>query len=1441
MAHTVSGANLSDIITRLNAVDEQHPFEAETYADWATEAGDVVTVTRGNDSYTSTVHTSKTVWKGAPQTTLTSTGNQERDAVNKVSKSKYSSLSSITNSQNVYQAIITSYNGMTAGLVLASSSASLYVQDMYNQMKSGLDLTSSSAHLYVIDAYNQMSAGLALTSSSAALYVDNAYAQMRSGLDLTSSTAHLYVQDAYNQMSSGLALTSSSAALYVENMYTQMKSGLDLTSSSAALYVDNVYEQMKAGLDLTSSSAALYVDNKYTQMSSGLELSSSSAAVYVDNKYTQMSSGLALSSSSATVYVNNKYTQMQSGLALTSSSAAVYVNNKYTQMTSGLKLASSSAAVYVNNKYTQMTSGLKLTSSSAAVYARSLYDQMKSGLSLTASSAALFVEGKTSRAAIIETINDTTGVSKTKIEASIVDIDGDTIVDYLSGQELDVDSLTASVVNAEELYLGKDDLEDVIYAFTGVEKKVDGDEITLKFSRIKGDPVEVTFNKAAQVGSYVVSNWSGNLLTVEPSESGSESYSARIGSRFNYYNNQYYIEAFKTENGSTTSISNTTTYYQIGFSRAGTQADPFTRTTTAIIVDSSGNRIISTPTKSLSLFWDAAETSGRQSATLGDSWGESNGTHTVYNTSNIGNAIITRITSVVESETPQAGTTIYYVKTKSQKTSEGSATDRLKKVISLNTGGIINDSRTITLYFDNEATGLSYNCTDFSMGKQAATLSDEWDGGTHTVYNVYNANRQLVTEITSVFESETPQAGTTVYYVSTKSQRSDEQSATNRIRKTISLDPGTVSSGNRTITLKFDNQATGLTYSCPDYGNGMKAATLDDGWNGGVHTVYNTSNSSNDLVTTITSVCESDSGVYSIKTMSQKTGEGSATERLRKTISLSPGTLDTGLGRRTITFNFNNAATGLTYTCNDYASGSPVSGTASGKTGSSYDWTFRIRKGDGTSKDLTINASPIYSDARVGYVMPTQRLNQDTWPTSSGTRSIPAGTYCNGAQTLLAVSTENITPDKIKKGVRVRVGDSQDGGRIKDVTGEYEGLVPARTVQEDFYSVSTNTRYIYAGTYCEGTQTLYGVTTENIEAEYIKDGITIKVGDSSNGGKIKNVTGTYKAEATHSVSAYSPHRSSDGVVEMESGSQYSNGGGGRKISGMCLTGKGTNATCYLVTYGTWYCDGTYIVSNRSGYLDASHIYKQGYADGGSGSGIPTKINLNTKVLDSPPTDFKKHSNNYYYKGDGASREIRIYSWPKINGVEYKDIYDYLGIVPTAVWSDGFAAGQEAGGGGGDTVWSGVSASAAGGTPFLTTKSDGTKVWRTPLTITVTRASGSSKTISDHTDQGTIIYNTDHSMYCTADSGTTKETAKTIKPGTSTVIYPCFTKTDGTLQWGTACTVSAESAASYTSLGSDWSCTIQTSGDEKHYTLQKTVLKNKPITGLSDGGSYHLYK
>ena len=174
----VTGASLNPIFSRLNSAPEYHPLEADTFADWAVEAGDMVTVTRDGTSYKSPVHEASMNWRRGQEIQLSSTGKQTRDPVSRMTQRKYKSGGSgLRNDGYIH----------------------LYVQDQYNQLQSGLELTASSAYLYSKDFYKQMESGLKLTASSAHLYTQNMYNQMATGLHLSESTAILYAQSRTNR------------------------------------------------------------------------------------------------------------------------------------------------------------------------------------------------------------------------------------------------------------------------------------------------------------------------------------------------------------------------------------------------------------------------------------------------------------------------------------------------------------------------------------------------------------------------------------------------------------------------------------------------------------------------------------------------------------------------------------------------------------------------------------------------------------------------------------------------------------------------------------------------------------------------------------------------------------------------------------------------------------------------------------------------------------------------------------------------------------------------------------------------------------------------------------------------------------------------------------------------------------------------------------------
>ena len=137
MAATITDAELQGIYNRLNAVSAYHPLDAQTFADWSVEAGDIVTVSRGEESYSSPVSSARMVWKGAPQVELSSTGNKKREAVSTASQKKYKRGSAARRSQEYIQSTLEDEVGGVRSIVT----------QMANQWSVVVEGTGQNAHI----------------------------------------------------------------------------------------------------------------------------------------------------------------------------------------------------------------------------------------------------------------------------------------------------------------------------------------------------------------------------------------------------------------------------------------------------------------------------------------------------------------------------------------------------------------------------------------------------------------------------------------------------------------------------------------------------------------------------------------------------------------------------------------------------------------------------------------------------------------------------------------------------------------------------------------------------------------------------------------------------------------------------------------------------------------------------------------------------------------------------------------------------------------------------------------------------------------------------------------------------------------------------------------------------------------------------------------------
>lgn len=152
----------------------------------------------------------------------------------------------------------------------------------------------------------------------------------------------------------------------------------------------------------------------------------------------------------------------------------------------------------------------------------------------------------------------------------------------------------------------------------------------------------------------------------------------------------------------------------------------------------------------------------------------------------------------------------------------------------------------------------------------------------------------------------------------------------------------------------------------------------------------------------------------------------------------------------------------------------------------------------GSQQTETVTADNGYDGlSQVGITVNATPSGSVTAPSSvSGTgATVSAGTY-----KLTLSKTVSVTPNVTQAGYisSGTAGNSNVSLQANVTTKE------ATTYYTDEYD-----QYISANTYIKGMQTIKGVTTNNIVAGNIKNGVTIQVGDSSNPSRIASVTGTY--------------------------------------------------------------------------------------------------------------------------------------------------------------------------------------------------------------------------------------------------------------------------------------------------------------------------------------------
>ena len=114
----------------------------------------------------------------------------------------------------------------------------------------------------------------------------------------------------------------------------------------------------------------------------------------------------------------------------------------------------------------------------------------------------------------------------------------------------------------------------------------------------------------------------------------------------------------------------------------------------------------------------------------------------------------------------------------------------------------------------------------------------------------------------------------------------------------------------------------------------------------------------------------------------------------------------------------------------------------------------------------------------------------------------PGSKVVIGNETIIDLTSDTVEAGKMLSGITAH---DKSGAAIQGSIGSKAAAT---------YNTKASNQTIAAGQYLSGKQTIRGVTTENIDAANIKDGVVVKVGDSASAGRIKSVTGSFTDAAT---------------------------------------------------------------------------------------------------------------------------------------------------------------------------------------------------------------------------------------------------------------------------------------------------------------------------------------
>ena len=268
----ISGASLTQIQQRLRDTPAYHPFDADTFCDWAMEAGDIVTVRRGEESYQSPIHSSHLVWRGKQNMELNASGTKERDAIARVSKQKYARGGYGMRQQKSLYYEFYSEDGYLHGLFEVSEShMRSEFEDVANSLRGEFEVTASHMRSEFEDVANGLRGEFEVTASHLRSEFNDTANSLRGEFEVTASHLRGEFEDVANSLRGDFEVTASHLRGEFNDAANSLRGEFEVTASHLRGEFEDANNSLRGEFEVTAASLRAQFEDTSNSLRSSIE------------------------------------------------------------------------------------------------------------------------------------------------------------------------------------------------------------------------------------------------------------------------------------------------------------------------------------------------------------------------------------------------------------------------------------------------------------------------------------------------------------------------------------------------------------------------------------------------------------------------------------------------------------------------------------------------------------------------------------------------------------------------------------------------------------------------------------------------------------------------------------------------------------------------------------------------------------------------------------------------------------------------------------------------------------------------------------------------------------------------------------------------------------------------------------------------------------------